>query len=204
MTLAPDPKLKAGAANDHFLDGEGFSSANLAYFRDQVAQHVKDERLRSMFSSCFDVIEHLRDLRDAACSSCAGDGKALDGGPCICGGAGTETAEIAGLRLEVHRLRALINTPRVDSFLDAVRVEAAHQVERWGSAHDQGKTPADWFWLLGWLAGKAVHAATHGDREKALHHTISSAACLLNWHARLSGEDTGMRPGIADPEVTRG
>ena len=100
---------------------------------------------------------------------------------------------------EVTRLQALINTPQTDDFLEAVRTEAAHQVERWGTAHDDGKTPEDFFWLLGFLSGKALRAASHGDREKALHHTISSAALLLNWHRRLQGEDTGLRPGIETP-----
>jgi hypothetical protein len=107
------------------------------------------------------------------------------------------------LRLEVNRLRALINTPHVDDFLEAVRIEAAHQCERWGTANDEGKSPNDWFWLLGYLAGKAVWSAMHGDREKALHHTISSAAVLLNWHAHLSGERTRMRPGIEPPTEVR-
>jgi hypothetical protein len=54
---------------------------------------------------------------------------------------------------------------------------------------DLAPEPQDWYWLLGWLAGKAVHAATTGDVEKARHHTISSAAVLLNWHRHLSMDD---------------
>lgn len=52
------------------------------------------------------------------------------------------------------------------------------------------------------LGGKALAAAKAGDRDKALHHTISSAAALANWHAALSGASTTMRPGV-DP-VARG
>jgi len=100
---------------------------------------------------------------------------------------------------EIDRLRTLLDTPHIDNFLEAVRVEAAHQVERWSAEHDEGKSPTDWFWLLGWLAGKAAHAAVKGDLPKALHHTISSAGVLLNWHAHLAGARTAMRPGIADP-----
>lgn len=99
---------------------------------------------------------------------------------------------------ELERLRALVNTPTLHSFRDGVVLEAAHQRERWGSEHDAGKTPADWFWLVGYLAGKALHAHTSGDTEKALHHTISTAAALANWHASITGEHTAMRPGI-DP-----
>ena len=37
---------------------------------------------------------------------------------------------------ERDRLFLLINTPRTDDFFEAVRIEAAHQVERWGVEHD--------------------------------------------------------------------
>lgn len=101
-------------------------------------------------------------------------------------------------RAELEHLRTLVNTPELHSFRDGVVLEAAHQRERWGSVHDAGKQPSDWFWLVGYLAGKALHAQTSGNTEKALHHTISTAAALANWHAAISGESTAMRPGI-DP-----
>ncbi len=97
---------------------------------------------------------------------------------------------------ERDALAAKLNTPQLHNFSEAVTLEAAHQRERWGNDHDAGKTPADWFWLLGYLAGKALHAHTSGNVEKALHHTISSAAALVNWHAAICGEHTAMRPGI--------
>lgn len=103
------------------------------------------------------------------------------------------------MRQEVERLRGLLNAPELHDFSSAVVREAAHQRVRFGAGHDAGKTPEDWFWLLGWLAGKAVHAARAGDAEKAMHHTISSAAALANWHAALLGVDNAMRPGI-NPE----
>lgn len=91
-------------------------------------------------------------------------------------------------------LEALINTPHTNDFLEAVRLEAAHQREHWGSSQDEGKTDADWFWLLGHLAGKAVHLP-----EKQLHHIITSAAVLLNWHMQRT-VGSSMRPGIAPPK----
>jgi len=99
---------------------------------------------------------------------------------------------------EVERLRARLNTPEVIHFADGVVVEAAHQRERWGSAHDAGKTPEDWFWLIGYLAGKALAAAIVGNAAKAKHHCISTAAALANWHAALSGENREMRPGLSE------
>lgn len=107
--------------------------------------------------------------------------------------------QLAERNARVLYLEGLINTPRVDEFIDAVRFEAAHQVERWGTQHDAGKGPSDWFWLLGYLGGKALNAANSGDVEKAKHHTISSAAMLLNWFKSLTGDATAMRPGIEPP-----
>lgn len=96
-------------------------------------------------------------------------------------------------RLRVAELEALINTPHTLDFLEAVRLEAAHQRERWGAAHDAGKADTDWFWLVGYVAGKAV-----SKPEKQLHHIITTAAVCLNWHmARTVGND--MRPGILEP-----
>lgn len=105
------------------------------------------------------------------------------------------------LMSKVAHLERRLNTPEVEDFAAGVVAEAQHQRERFGSDHDAGKAPLDWFWLIGFLAQKAAFAALAGDRNKALHHTISTAAALANWHAALSGHDTAMRPGIADPEV---
>lgn len=104
---------------------------------------------------------------------------------------------------ESWRLRALeaeakLNTPELLDFSAGVVMEAAHQRERWGADHDVGKTAWDWFWLIGFLAQKAATAHLAGDADKALHHTISTAAACANWHAAIAGADNRMRPGI-DP-----
>jgi hypothetical protein len=124
------------------------------------------------------------------------------------------TAEAA----EGRRLTALVNTPELLDFQKAVLLEAAHQVERFGSEHDGGKTPEDWFWLIGYLAGRALEhhkeaerlAAIDNDiardfreeqiayhREKAVHHCITTAAACANWHLAVVGK-VSMRPGV-DP-----
>lgn len=98
----------------------------------------------------------------------------------------------------VERYTALINEPELEHFLRGVHIEAVHQVERWGDANDRAKRPADWFWLVGYLAGKALHATIRGDRNKALHHCISTAAALYNWHSAIKGTDVRMSPGRSD------
>lgn len=122
-------------------------------------------------------------------------------------------AELTRLAEENARLDNLINNPHTNNFLEDVRLEAAHQRERWAAEHDAGKTSADWFWLVGYLAGKALTASSAVDEsglsmhsarwlktqtDKALHHIITTAAVLLNWHAARTGADTRMRPGISD------
>lgn len=101
---------------------------------------------------------------------------------------------IESMQAEIDRLNRIINTPQSDDFLRAVSIEAEHQRQRWGSEQDAGKTPADWFWLIGYLAGKALHAHAAGDTTKAEHHIITTAAACANWHAAMFGK-TDMRPG---------
>jgi len=107
--------------------------------------------------------------------------------------------ENSKLEEELTNLRAMIDTPHTGDFLTALPLEAAHQIKRWGTAHDEGKTPFDWFWLVGYLAQKAAAAAVAGDEEKAKHHAISTAACMLNWFRRLTGDDLTFQPGTDAP-----
>lgn len=82
-----------------------------------------------------------------------------------------------GRNVELQRVLAELGTPEVMDFIKGVQLEAVHQRERWGPDQDAGKTDADWFWLVGYLAGKALHKP-----EKRLHHLITAAAALANWH----------------------
>lgn len=102
--------------------------------------------------------------------------------------------ELETLRARVAELECLLNTPEIVDFVKAVQLEAAHQEARWGIDYDAGKEPSDWFWLVGYLAGKALSAHIGGDTKKALHHTISTAAVLANWHRAILGSGR-MRPG---------
>lgn len=104
-----------------------------------------------------------------------------------------ETERGNALAVRVAELEARINTPEIFDFIEGMKAEAAHQRERW-AASDGGKTDADWFWLVGYLSGKALHKS-----DKRLHHLITVAAALFNWHLATVGK-TDMRPGIATPD----
>lgn len=116
--------------------------------------------------------------------------------------------EVQGLRAENARLTGLLNTPEIKDFATAVQLEAAHQRERWAPNHDAAKTDDDWFWLIGYLAGKALHTPIRKDfagqqtyveqrdevvfglssdevRDKQLHRIITIAAAACNWHAHV-------------------
>jgi hypothetical protein len=110
----------------------------------------------------------------------------------------TTAAQLARLEADNARLLGLVNTPELRDFAKGAVLEAVHQNERYGASGGAGKMPTDFFWLVGFLAGKALKAHVTGDVEKALHHTISTAAACANWHVNLLGGTT-MRPGIETP-----
>lgn len=116
-------------------------------------------------------------------------------------------AELHRLRAEVNRLDALLNTPELLDFSKAVVLEAAHQIARWDPTQDASKTDADWFWLIGYLAGKALHTPIGKDPadiepigilEKRLHRIITIAAAAANWHAHTLKELEAERKAEAE------
>ncbi len=107
----------------------------------------------------------------------------------------------AGAEIVVDLVSALLDAPIYTDFVLAVKQEATHQQKRWGVEHDAGKTNAEWFWLIGWLGGKAVHnpdTTPENATDKRLHRIIATAAACANWHAHILGK-TNMRPGIEAP-----
>jgi hypothetical protein len=97
---------------------------------------------------------------------------------------------------EITRLRGLINNPHTEEFLSAVQYEAAHQRYRFGEADAREKSAENWYWLLGKLAGKCLFAVCIGNKEKALHHAVSSAAVLANWFQAIKLDMTGSGRGL--------
>ena len=85
----------------------------------------------------------------------------------------------------LEKLERIINTPMIEDFVQSAVNEARYQIDRWDD-HDAMKTPERWREILGYLSGKAVNAFENGDYEKGMHHIISSAALLANWHRHMS------------------
>ena len=89
-------------------------------------------------------------------------------------------AENQRLSDEIERLKAIIHTPHTDEFMSAVSIEAEFQQQKWDSSHDGGKDVPDWFWLLGYLAGKAVRSPSPCARSPSgscWHHVCSGPSC---------------------------
>lgn len=59
-------------------------------------------------------------------------------------------------RRRAQELDTLINSPLTADFLRAVKLEAAHQVERWGADDRAKKSEVDWLWLITYLAAKVI------------------------------------------------
>lgn len=84
---------------------------------------------------------------------------------------------------ELHELYASMNSPVTENFIQGMQVEIEHQRKRWKQTDPQ-KTDADWFWLIGYLAGKAL-LNPGGDLDKKKHRVITVAAAAANWFSSL-------------------
>lgn len=109
--------------------------------------------------------------------------------------------ELQDERMEHDLLKELLSRPQIDEFYDGIVTEAAHQRQRWGDAHDRDKSAENWFWLVGYLSGKALRSAVEGEQNKARHHTISSAAALFQWWKAVGASPNGVGADAdLDPE----
>ena len=89
------------------------------------------------------------------------------------------------IRDRLAHLEALINTPELINFVQGAVSEAAHQRNRWGSAHDANKQMGDWVAVFVHLLAKFVNSNWNHDIDKSLHHLITVAAVAANAHAQL-------------------
>ena len=99
----------------------------------------------------------------------------------------------------MDQLQELIGKPHNEDFITGLVIEAAHQVERWGEAHDRAKEPEDWLGFSATSPAKRPRPTARATSKSQAPH-ISSAAVLLQWHSLLSGHGTGFTPGHSDLE----
>jgi hypothetical protein len=93
--------------------------------------------------------------------------------------------------MEVARLHSIIHSPESDDFLKGVSIEAEYQRQLHGVDDTDARYDwHQWFWVVGYLAGKALAACKsgEGDGAKARHHLVTTAALLHNWHNTLTGK----------------
>jgi hypothetical protein len=95
---------------------------------------------------------------------------------------------LARVCAELRRLDCEIRGAETSDFFKGAIHEVVYQQEL-HAIDDARKDPQDWFWTLGYLAGKALRAQTDGDAAKFHHHAITCAALCANWH----------RHGLAKP-----
>lgn len=85
----------------------------------------------------------------------------------------------------VMELEALINNPELDDFLNGLKLESAHQTERWGRNDEEKKFPHEYANVVSYLVGKLIKAIWDRDKDKFKHHCISIAAALFNCHRQV-------------------
>lgn len=156
-------------------DDEGFTWVRLRRCtsdRKVLAQSVYAHKLGSLDSHVWHALRHSLDASRAP------------------------IAELSHWRARALNAERLLNSPELHDFARGVVQEAAHQRQRWGTAKDADKSPADWVFLVGHLATRSMMYLQAGNVDKALHHTITTAAALANWHSNISGADTSMWPSL--------
>lgn len=89
-------------------------------------------------------------------------------------------------------LEGLINNPEIENFLEGVRIEAAHQTERWGAEDEAKKSPAYYSLVFGKLLGKQSMAAFDLKADKYKHHLVTMAAACFNTHRQVDIKGTAM------------
>lgn len=74
--------------------------------------------------------------------------------------------------------------PVTDDFWADAAEESRYQSEHWGEDHDNAKSDDEWFWTLGFLAGKVLRP--DADVFKKRHRLRAAAALLHQWDQRLA------------------
>ena len=195
---------------------EGFVPAALFTWKDKSKVVGMDTQMTAL--QCRHCLQsHRITLRDIDGGNAVEIMASADGETCYAWTNTMEELSAAASRWEVYRKGSLVEAPApskptmdtvenvcrswgvmdpgdagpvTDEFWAGVRAELEYQDGYWGPEHDADHDPEDWHWILATLSAKIVRAQADGDTEKALHHTISSAALLHQWHAHISSGKT--------------
>lgn len=165
--------------------------------RDEMQQQRNDVQrsLTAMASARDTLSREVTELQQELAESKSNNGKAVDHILRANTNRNLMTKERDSAIARYEELSAIVNTPETSNFLVGMQREIPHQIIKWRSESDLGKTAFDWVFLIGSLATRAAMYLKQGNMDKARHHCITTAAACANWHAALIGQDTGMRPG---------
>lgn len=110
----------------------------------------------------------------------------------------SESASSHELRQERDRLRAILDRPDPEKFIEASVIEARFQMDLWGTTEGfptafDGQEDHHFVYLVAYLAGK-VAATPDEDREKKLHRITTVAAAAANWHIVASARAVAASP----------
>jgi hypothetical protein len=98
--------------------------------------------------------------------------------------------ELERVRKERDELLVKINTPEIDDFIEGVKLEAAHQTERWGLEKEENEPPHHYILVGSKLLGKLSVAIFDRDADKFKHHCITLAAVMHNCHRQVVKDGT--------------
>lgn len=87
-------------------------------------------------------------------------------------------------------INAIINTPQTENFIDAVKIEIQHHIERWGDESE--KHPHDFHCVISYLNGKLIKSIWEKDVEKFEHHLITITAVCGTCHKYLKSSESNV------------
>lgn len=98
--------------------------------------------------------------------------------------------ETTELKKQIEKLNLLINNPELNNFIEAIKIESAHQTERWGREHEENSPPHHYVLVANKLLGKIATSIFDSDSDKFKHHCITLASMLHNCHRQIDKAGT--------------
>lgn len=102
--------------------------------------------------------------------------------------------------VRLQYLEKLISNPEIENFIEGLRIESAHQTDKWGQREEESKWPQDYALVLDKLKGKQALAIWDYDKEKYKHHLITMSAVCHNIHRQIEKEGTALNQYFNTPK----